>query len=153
MQFYANDCAVVCNRSLTGWESARAERSDHWTVAMSRGFGGMPETMSDKARCLVIGIPAARIAERNLRNDEILSIDFADLPVEGALPPGLELVVAPLFRNDFDALELIDALGKRDYRGTLRIVAPRLPNRNIVLRELRSHAVRKGITVELTEEI
>lgn len=109
--------------------------------------------MSDKVRCLVIGIPAAHIAERNLRHDEILSISFGELPVAGALPPGLELVVAPLFRNDFDALELIDALGKRDYRGTLRIVAPRLPNRNIVLRELRSHAVRKGITVELTEEV
>jgi len=109
--------------------------------------------MSDKVRCLVIGIPAARIAERNLRHHEIQSINFADLPVEGAMPDGLELIVAPLFRNDFDALELIDALGKRDYRGTLRIVAPRLPNRNIVLRELRSHAVRKGITVELTEEV
>lgn len=109
--------------------------------------------MSDKVRCLVIGIPAARIAERNLRHDEIQSINFADLPVEGALPDGLELVVAPLFRDDFDALELIEALGKRDYRGTLRIVAPRLPNRNIVLRELRSHAVRRGITVELTEEV
>ena len=109
--------------------------------------------MSDKARCLVIGIPAARIAERNLSHDEILSIEFADLPVEGPLPLGLELVVAPLFRTDFDALELIEALGKRDYRGTLRIVAPRLPNRNIVLRELRSHAARQGIMVELTEEV
>jgi hypothetical protein len=113
----------------------------------------MPQAMSEKARCLVIGIPAARIAERNLRHDEILSIEFADLPVAGLLPLGLELIVAPLFRNDFDALELIDALGKRDYRGTLRIVAPHLPNRNIVLRELRSHAARKGIMVELTEEV
>jgi len=109
--------------------------------------------MSDKVRCLVIGIPAARIAERNLRHDEILSIGFGELPAQDPLPPGLELVVAPLFRTDFDALELIEALGQLDFRGTLRIVAPRLPNRNIVLRELRSHAVRKGISVELTEEV
>ena len=152
MQFYASDCAVVCNQSLSGTRCVRAERSDHQTAKILASRG-MPGTMSDTVRCLVIGIPAARIAERNLRHDEILSISFGDLAVAGALPPGLELVVAPLFRNDFDALELIDALGKRDYRGTLRIVAPRLPNRNIVLRELRSHAVRKGITVELTEEV
>lgn len=109
--------------------------------------------MSDKVRCLVVGIPAARIAERNLRHDEILSISFGELPAQDPLPTGLELVVAPLFRTDFDALELIEALGKMDFRGTLRIVAPRLPNRSIVLRELRSHAVRKGISVELTEEV
>jgi len=153
MQIYASYCAVVCNRSVTGKGCAQAERSYERTVAVSLTFGGMPQAMSEKARCLVIGIPAARIAERNLRHDEILSIEFADLPVAGLLPLGLELIVAPLFRNDFDALELIDALGKRDYRGTLRIVAPHLPNRNIVLRELRSHAARKGIMVELTEEV
>lgn len=153
MQFYASDCAFVCNRSFPGTGFVRAERSVHRNVAAVLAIGGLPESMSDKVRCLVIGIPAARIAERNLRHDEIQSINFADLPVEGALPDGLELVVAPLFRDDFDALELIEALGKRDYRGTLRIVAPRLPNRNIVLRELRSHAVRRGITVELTEEV
>lgn len=109
--------------------------------------------MSDKVRCLIIGIPAARVAERNLRLDEIRSIEFSELPAKGPLPLGLELVVAPLFRNDFDALELIEALGQLDFRGTLQIIAPRLPNRNIVLRELRSHAVRKGITAELTEAL
>jgi hypothetical protein len=30
-------------------------------------------------------------------------------------------------------------------------MAPKLPNRQIVLRELRSHAVRQGITLELAE--
>lgn len=109
--------------------------------------------MSDKVRCLVVGIPAARIAERNLRHDEILSITFGELLAQGPLPPALELVVAPLFRTDFDALELIETLGTLDFRGTLRIVAPVLPNRSIVLRELRSHAARKGISVDLTEEV
>ena len=38
------------------------------------------------------------------------------------------------------------------YRGVLRIMAPKLPNRQIVLRELRSHAVRQGLTLEMVEQ-
>jgi hypothetical protein len=53
---------------------------------------------------------------------------------------------------EFDALEIIEALGKAGYRRTLRVVAPKLPNRQVVLRELRSHAVRQGITLEMVEQ-
>ena len=100
--------------------------------------------MSQKLRCLVIGIPEAQAAEGSLRPEDLDSY----LP----LPPALELVVAPLFNNSFDALEIIERLGAQGYRKVLRVVAPKLPNRQIVLRELRSHASRQGITIELTEE-
>ena len=49
-------------------------------------------------------------------------------------------------------MDLIDLFGAKGYRGNVRIVAPALPNRNVVLRELRSHAVRSGITVEMVDE-
>lgn len=103
-------------------------------------------------RCLVVGIPAATFAQGSIRPDEAASISFAELPDHTPLPEGLELVVAPLFCAEFDALEMIEALGTRGYRGTLRIMSPKLPNRQIVLRELRSHAVRQGITLEMAEE-
>jgi hypothetical protein len=108
--------------------------------------------MSKTLRCLAIGIPSASFAEPTVRPDQAVSIPFADLAQHVPLPASLELVVAPLFCSDFDALEIIEALGSAGYRGTLRIVTPKLPNRQIVLRELRSHAVRQGLTLEMVEQ-
>jgi hypothetical protein len=107
--------------------------------------------MSQSLRCLVIGIPAATFAEGSIRPEEAASIGFAQIDAYLPLPLALELVVAPLFCTEFDALELIETLGAASYRGLLRIVAPKLPNRQIVLRELRSHAVRQGLTIEMIE--
>lgn len=108
----------------------------------------MPKTL----RCLVIGIPEAIFPDRSVRPDAAASIAFADLAPYLPQVPTLELVVAPLFCDDFDALEIIETLGAAGYRGLLRITTPTLPNRQIVLRELRSHAVRQGITVEMVEQ-
>ncbi len=108
--------------------------------------------MSQKLRCLVIGIPEAKAAEGSLRPEEFASIGLDALDDYLPLPAGLELVVTPLFCRTFDALEIIERLGAQDYRKTLRVVAPKLPNRQVVLRELRSHAARQGITIELVEE-
>lgn len=87
-----------------------------------------------------------------MKPNEAASIAFSQLPDYNPMPAGLELVVAPLFCTEFDALELVEALGTGGYRGLLRIVAPKLPNRQIVLRELRAHAVKQGITLEMMEE-
>ena len=108
----------------------------------------MPQTL----RCLVIGIPEATFPEGSVRPEQAASITFAGLAQHLPLPPTLELVVAPLFCRDFDALEIIETLGAAGYRGLLRITTPKLPNRQIVLRELRSHAVKQGITIELVEQ-
>jgi hypothetical protein len=108
--------------------------------------------MSQKLRCLVIGIPEAKAAEGSLRPEEFASIPLDAFESLLPLPEALELVVTPLFCNSFDALEVIEKLGAQDYRKTLRVVAPKLPNRQVVLRELRSHAARQGITIELVEE-
>jgi hypothetical protein len=109
--------------------------------------------MTTLPQCLVVGLPEALDPERLVRPDATAIIGFADLP--NYLPPNqaLHLVVAPLFCAEFDALELIETLGKAGYRKSLRILAPKLPNRQIVLRELRSHAVRQGITLELVEAV
>lgn len=100
----------------------------------------------------MIGIPAATGADANAKPNDVETVSYAATPDFAALPEGLELVVAPLFCEEFDALEVIEALGSKGYRGKLRIVAPKLPNRQIVLRELRAHAVRQGITLELYDD-
>lgn len=100
----------------------------------------------------MVGIPAATVPGDSGRPEDADLVTYAatlDIPV---LPEGLELVVAPLFCEEFDALEVIEVLGSKGYRGKLRIVSPKLPNRQIVLRELRAHAVRQGITLELFDE-
>jgi hypothetical protein len=108
--------------------------------------------MAKSLRCLLIGIPADAPGEGSARPEEADLISYSALPDFPVLPEGLELVVAPLFCEEFDALEVIEALGSKGYRGKLRIVAPKLPNRQIVLRELRAHAGRQGITLELYDE-
>jgi len=108
--------------------------------------------MAKALRCLVIGIPGAIFPEGNVARDEAASIGYDSLAGYFPLAPKLELVVAPLFCNGFDALELIEVLGTAGFRGVLRIVAPKLPNRQIVLRELRAHAVKQGITLELVDQ-
>jgi hypothetical protein len=108
--------------------------------------------VSQKLRCLVIGIPEAKAAEGSLRPEEFASITLSQIDSLLPLPTSLELVVTPLFSMTFDALEVIERLGAEGYRKALRVVAPKLPNRQIVLRELRSHAARQGITIELVEE-
>lgn len=108
--------------------------------------------MTTAVRCLVIGIPEATFAAASFRPEEAQSIHYASLADLVPLPEGLDLVVAPLFCAEFDALELIEVLGRAGYRGTLRIVGPKLPNRPVVLRELRTHAVRQGISLDLVED-
>ena len=108
--------------------------------------------MTNALRCLVVGIPGATFPSGGNRLEEAASISFDAFAEFKALPVTLEMVVAPLFCTDFDALELIEALGSRGYRGVLRVVAPKLPNRQIVLRELRSHAARQGLTVDMVED-
>jgi hypothetical protein len=108
--------------------------------------------MGKALRCLVIGIPDASFAHGSIREDEAASIPYEAWPDYTPLPEGVELVVVPLFCSTFDALEIMDGLGKQAYRGVLRIVAPRLPNRQVVLRELRAHAARHGVTLEMVDE-
>jgi hypothetical protein len=108
--------------------------------------------VSDALRCLAIGIPDAVFPESLAGNGGALSIAHDQLGLMLPLPGTVELVVVPLFCNQFDALEIIETLGSAGYRGQLRVMTPKLPNRQIVLRELRSHAVRQGITLDMMEQ-
>jgi hypothetical protein len=120
---------------------------DEAPLANEGGVAFMPKNF----RCLVIGVPGATLPEGVLRTDEMLSIGYDSLPSVMPMPETVELVVAPLFCPEFDALEIIEALGAAGFRGQLRVLAPKLPNRQIVLRELRAYAVRQGISLELVE--
>lgn len=71
-----------------------------------------------------------------------------------ALGDGLaevDLLVIPLTGVGFDAVELIERLGTTVFMGRIRVVSDRLPDRNLVLGELRDVAEPLGLTVELRD--
>jgi hypothetical protein len=145
---------VVRIRPLDGRSISRFSfPSDPGTVgAAPPGSESAVKPLSDTLRCLVIGIPDAAFSDSLADQGQALSIRHDQIAVHLPFPTSLELVVVPLFCSDFDALEIIETLGSAGYRGQLRVMTPKLPNRQIVLRELRSHAVRQGITVEMMEQ-
>jgi hypothetical protein len=58
-------------------------------------------------------------------------------------------VVMPLMTRGFDAAEAIEQLATCGYQGTVWVLAPKLPNRRMVERELKSMV--QGIQVEVIE--
>ncbi len=64
---------------------------------------------------------------------------------------GVDLLVVPLFGVKFDACEMIAALGPTGFKGHIRVVAGCLPDREMVLAELRVLADRLGLDIELSD--
>ena len=60
---------------------------------------------------------------------------------------GVNQVVTPLTTEQFDAVDVAQALSKLGYRGALQVLSPALPNPNLVVREMESAA--QGVLVEL----
>ena len=58
-------------------------------------------------------------------------------------------VVVPLMARGFDAADVVEQLATCGYRGAVWVLAPKLPNRRMVERELKSLA--SGIQVEVIE--
>jgi hypothetical protein len=108
--------------------------------------------MSTNLKCLIVGMASESFARDDLVAGEVEIVDPSTFASLDSLPTMLVLVVVPLFGRNFDALEILEHLATKGFRGTLRVVAPHLPNRQIVLRELRSHAARQGISIELVEQ-
>jgi hypothetical protein len=82
---------------------------------------------------------------------DTLTLSFAEMLKTTVDLATVDLVITPLVGDGFDALEIIERLGLAKFKGRVHVTAPKLPNRHIVLRELRAVAGRKGITVDMTE--
>lgn len=97
----------------------------------------------------------------------VLLVDLPDLPKAdariigaalhhvrfGALDPALvarlrpDRVICPLLARDFDASLLAQRLAGWGYRGRLTVIAPRLPDRAMVQRELSAAAPTLSVEV------
>ncbi|MFN4203478.1 MAG: hypothetical protein ACK4GM_10525 [Tabrizicola sp.] len=63
----------------------------------------------------------------------------------------LDLIIAPLFGETLDAIELIGRLGRTAYRGRVLFMAEALPDPGMVLAELQAAARPYRMTVELRQ--
>jgi hypothetical protein len=79
---------------------------------------------------------------------DVKSLPFAALSLGDADLSEIDLVIAPLFGEGFDAVDLIEDLGRAGFRGRLRISAPNLPNLGALSGELRAFAEPFGIAVD-----
>jgi hypothetical protein len=82
---------------------------------------------------------------------ETQHVPFADLRGRTSDLSGIDQVIAPLFGKGFDGFELIPMLAASGFQGRLSLTASALPNRGMVLRELRALAQPFGIMVELPQ--
>jgi hypothetical protein len=78
-------------------------------------------------------------------------LDFADMLEMKTDLTNVDLVIAPLMGIEFDAVELIERLVRAKFRGRVKFVSKKLPNREMVLGELRALAAHRGIAVDLHE--
>ncbi len=62
-------------------------------------------------------------------------------------------IITPLFGNGFDALDVIEQLEGKNFRGLLKVLAPVLSDRTVVLEELRAAAGLLEITIDLCENL
>jgi hypothetical protein len=101
--------------------------------------------------CLAIDIDPANIGPMTQTEPQAVLLTYAEFLRAKPSAATFQIVLVPLFGPSFDALDLVEGLADQGFTGTLRVVAPRLPNMHLVLRELQTAATRKGITVEMIE--
>jgi hypothetical protein len=109
---------------------------------------GMVFVMQVARTVLVIGDVALGAQPPEVK---LVSLHYAELSaktISAVLP---DLVIMPLFGAGFDALDALARLERFGFRGDVLVRAPRLPNTQIVERELA--AVAPKLTVRLTGPI
>ncbi len=78
-----------------------------------------------------------------------VSVQFSALEQKLVSSIAPSKVVMPLMARGFDATEVIERLEACGYQGAVWVLSPKLPNRRMVERELRSMV--RGIQVEVIE--
>lgn len=100
---------------------------------------------------VMIGFGPGAVPPVSTETRDVVCVNYADL-LRGDVDVGAcAVVITPLFGTDFDAIDLLERLSETAFCGNVRVEAPKLPNKRIVLRELRSIGDRCGISVELVE--
>jgi hypothetical protein len=81
----------------------------------------------------------------------VKTMQFGDVLALGDDLADVDLLVIPLIGEGFDAFDLLHQLGATVFMGRVRVVSERLPDRAMVLGELRAVADPLGLTVDLID--
>jgi hypothetical protein len=93
--------------------------------------------------CDAAGLPAGA---------RIVKIPFRALTKPFLVETNAIIVLGPLLAPELDAMQIAERLGELQFRGTLRLFGPALPNPTLVAREIRSASGSKDIVVELVPQ-
>lgn len=109
-------------------------------MTMDRGIRGARAQLATAATAegvfLSLGLPQT-IAEAFAGGHPVITMAVADISREALAPLTIDFAACPLMAEGTDAMLVIQALKAAGYRGTLTVIAPRLPNVGMVEAELR----------------
>lgn len=77
-------------------------------------------------------------------------VSFTDLLSQGSDLADIDVMITPLIGPGFEAIDLIPFLGNAGFRGRLLVRSGSLPDRLMVLGELRTVAKAFGFRVDLS---
>lgn len=102
---------------------------------------------------IVVAIDPVTVDEAALPRDaRVVKIPFRALTTPFLSETRPACVMAPLLAPDLDALQVAERLGELQFKGTLLLVGPTLPNPKLVAREIKAATKSKDIKVEFVTE-
>lgn len=105
------------------------------------GAEAAPDQTGKQPQRVVISIGLSQSEARVLsENRPVIPLSAAELTGTELARHDIALVCCPIWHNGIDALDVTAALALAGYTGVLAIITPKLPNKAMVLRELRRAA-------------
>ncbi|TDQ57108.1 hypothetical protein [Phaeovulum veldkampii] len=125
--------------------------AEHFRSRSLRSASACIERMASTGRVILVVEPAHHLPSslRGVTGTQIFQTGHREL--DGALLDRVQPDVAlcPLMVAGFDALDLAERLVSLGYRGALRATTQPVPDRNLILREIR--AICPGLDFDLIE--
>lgn len=121
-----------------------------------RGFIEIfPDTLAEQAQAtLVVGDLSRWESEGRTMPvlDGFQFIKISDLSADLVQETDPEIILSPLVADDFDAVDVAEKLVLLGFQGRYRAIAPRLPNADLILEEVRGFAPQLDFDLLLLPE-
>lgn len=125
-------------------------------VQAQRGFIEVfPDTQADQAQTtLVVGDLSRWESEGRAipALDRLKFIKINDLSADLVQETDPDIILSPLMADDFDAVDVAEKLVFLGFQGRYRAIAPRLPNAELILQEVRGLAPQLDFALLLLPE-
>lgn len=89
-----------------------------------------------RARILAVGDLASALATDITRPEDVVCLPFAEIDAAALARIRPEVVISLMVGPGFDCIDVAERLTEAGFRGTFRAVAPRVPDKGMVQREI-----------------